>query len=168
MNTLSTILMSTLTLTVLTVSSQNPFPERCTGNWNGQMVVYQQGKAMDTIDVSMQIDALPDTLGWTWRTVYTAPDRTITKDYRLYPVEGTPNQYDLDEGDDLHLYSYVFENRMYSNFMVQGSLLTSVYTLNKDELIFEITSGVDIGKTANDITNFSVMNVQRSVMRRVM
>jgi hypothetical protein len=159
-------ILTFLILSLVTFAQkERPFPEKCEGKWAGNMIIYSQDKAMDTIDVSMVIEALQDTLGWTWRTVYTAPERTITKDYKLYPLGG--NKYDLDEGDDLHLFSYVFENRMYSNFMVQGSLLTSVYTLNGDELIFEITSGRDIGKTANDITNFSVMNLQRSFLRRV-
>jgi len=131
------------------------------------MQLYKQGVVMDTIDVVMNIHPIPDTLCWTWKTIYVTPERTITKDYNLYFKKGSNNEYILDEGEGLQLFSYVFENRMYSNFEVEGSMLTSVYILNNEKLIFEITSGKDIGKTAKDIRNFSVTNLQRSVLKRV-
>ncbi len=76
------------------------------------------------------------------------------------------NYYVLDEGDGLELRSYQSGNSMYSNFAVQGSLLTSRYTLLNDKLIFEITSGSIRDTTANDILNYAIPIVQYSELTR--
>ena len=147
--------------------AQTQFPDKCAGEWEGKMFMYNEGVIVDTVDVSMFIEYRPDSLDWTWKTVYnSAKYPQITKDYKLIKSEEAENKYILDENNGILLYSYVFDNKMYSAFEVMGSLLNSVYILNEDELIFEITSGKDIGKTGNDITNFSVMNLQRSILKR--
>ena len=81
--------------------------------------------------------------------------------------DSNSNYYILDEGEGLELRSYAVGNALFSNFAVQGSLLTSRYVLEGDELIFEITSGRIRDTTANDIINYSVPILQRSVLERV-
>jgi hypothetical protein len=154
-------------LFVISVSAQDYFPDRCMGEWQGKMIIYINGIAVDTIDVSMSVERLPDTTGWTWKTVYVSPGRTISKDYKLYLAEGTKNNFILDENNGILLYAFAANDNLYSNFEVQGNLLTSVYRLENDKLKFEITSGKSLGKTGDDIENYSVSNVQISTLKRV-
>jgi hypothetical protein len=151
----------------LQLIGQSYFPDNCAGIWEGEMLIYHQGNQVNQVDVRMEIERIPDSLKWSWKTEYLAPE-PIVKNYMLILEDPGSNKYTLDENNGILLYSYVFENRMFSNFEVEGNLLTSVYILENNQLIFEISSGKDIGKTENDITNFSVMNLQRTVLKRKM
>jgi hypothetical protein len=52
-------------------------------------------------------------------------------------------------------------------FEVSGVLLTASYEwIDKSNLVFEVTSGKKGESPVKDITNFSVANVQRVVMRK--
>ncbi len=129
------------------------------------MVIHQNGVARDTIPCEMTIESVTKDSIWTWKTVYKG-DQVITKDYRMILPDPGANYYILDEGDGLELRSYAIGNTMFSNFSVQGSLLTSRYSLEEDQLIFEITSGQVRDTTTNDIINYSVPILQRSVLKR--
>lgn len=156
----------TLVLLSFPISGQSYFPDQCTGVWEGQMTIYAEGVAVDSVAVKMTIEKVSDSLIWNWKTEYISEKYPITKDYKLILEDPSSNKYLLDENNGIFLYAYVFGNKMYSNFEVQGTYLSSVYTLQGDELIFEITSGKDIGMTGNDIRNFSIINLQQSILKR--
>lgn len=156
-----------LMVTNLSVSAQESFPDQCIGEWQGVMKIYGQGMLKDSLSVNMSITTMNDTLGWKWKTVYHSPQGEIVKDYTLLPRESSVNEYILDEKNGILLNAYVHGNKMYSNFEVQGSYLNSVYEIKSDTLIFEIVFGKDKGLTGNDITNFSIDGLQRSVLQRI-
>lgn len=131
------------------------------------MSVYYHGKIVDSVDVRMTIAKIPDSLQWSWKTEYLSEKYPITKDYKLILEDASSNKFNLDENNGIYLYSYVFGNKMYSNFEVEGIYLTSVYTISKDVLIFEITSGKDLGTSGNDIRNYSVQNLQKSILKKI-
>jgi len=151
----------------INLNAQDYFPDKCLGIWSGKMHVHSKGIIVDSVDVRMTIEKIPDSLHWMWKTEYISEKYPVTKNYKLILENPASNKFTLDENNGILLYSYVFGNKMFSNFEVQGTMLTSVYILGEDELIFEITSGKEIGKTGNEITNFSILNLQRSVLKRV-
>ena len=110
------------------------------------------------------VEAMKDSV-WTWKTTYHG-EPPIIKDYRMIHPDKSSNYFVLDEGEGLELRSYQSGNSMFSNFWVQGSLLTSRYHLDDETLIFEITSGSIRDTTANDIINYSVPIVQYSKLTR--
>ncbi len=142
------------------------FPEQCAGEWQGNTVIFRNGVPMDTIPCGMSIAQVVSDSIWTWKTTYYGASPVI-KDYRMILPDRNTNYYILDEGDGLELRSYQSGSSMYSNFAVQGSLLTSRYTLDEGKLIFEITSGSISDTTANDILNYSIPIVQYSELTRV-
>ena len=155
-----------LLLFTFPISGQNYFPDQCTGVWEGLMTIYANGEAKDSVPVKMTIEKVPDTLIWKWKTEYLSEKYPITKDYKLVLEDPTSNRYLLDENNGIFLYAYVYGNKMYSNFEVEGTYINSVYILNGDELIFEITSGKESGMTTNDIRKFSILNLQQSILKR--
>jgi len=161
------LILCLLMVTPILISAQESFPDQCIGEWKGVMKIYGQGMLKDSLPVSMTITSITDTMAWKWKTIYRSPQGEIVKDYTLFPGEAYINEYILDEKNGIFLNAYVHGNKMYSNFEVQGSYLSSVYELKDDALIFEIIFGKDKGLTGNDITNFSVDGLQRSVLHRI-
>jgi len=150
-----------------TLSAQDYFPDKCAGKWEGQMVLFSKGEIVDSVNVKMDIERNADSLSWKWKTVYNSLKFNVTKDYKLILEDTESNKYTMDENNGILLYSYVFDNKMYGSFFVNDLLLNSVYSLEGDKLIFEISSGKSIGESGEGIVNYSVSNLQRSILSRV-
>jgi hypothetical protein len=98
---------------------------------------------------------------------YLSEKMPMVKDYVLKLKDKEKGIYSTDEGGGLELMDYQFGNKLYSVFEVSGVLLTASYEwIDKSNLVFEVTSGKKGESPVKDITNFSVANVQRVVMRK--
>jgi hypothetical protein len=149
------------------VKAQTPFPEKCLGNWKGMMYIYSQGVLRDSVPVKMTIAKTSDPNTWTWKTEYLSAKMPQTKDYLLRLKDKEKNSYVTDEGGGVELNNYVFGNKMYDVFEVQGITLTSTYEIVGKNLVFEVTSGKKLETSAQGITNFSVNNLQRVVLEKM-
>lgn len=157
---------------ILTVSaspsfSQQLFGDRCLGAWEGMMHIYSKGSLKDSVKIKFTVAKIQGTDSWTWKTEYLSPTRPMVKDYVLRLVDKEKSSYVTDEGGGLVLNDYLFGDKLYNIFEVQGITLTSTYELVGNNLIFEVTSGKELPEKAQDVTNFSVDNLQRAVMRRI-
>lgn len=142
------------------------FPEKCLGVWNGTMEIYARGEIKDRVDVILTVARTKTPSDFTWRTEYLSKTRPMTKDYVMRVLDVAKGLYETDEGGGVRLSEYLFGNKLYNVFEVQGVMLTATYELRGDELIFEVTSGKKAGTVEGGVTNFSVDNVQRVVFRR--
>lgn len=152
---------------VQTGFAQSYFPERCKGEWEGVMHIYQKGVLKDSVRVEFSVTSI-DKNSWTWKTKYISDKFPMTKDYVLRLSDSSGNRYMVDEGGGVALYDYLFGNKLYSVFETHNILLTSSYELTtKGELIFEVTSGKKIqGKDTDEVINYTVDSVQRIVLQR--
>ncbi len=146
--------------------AQTNFAEKCLGVWEGTMKIYAAGALKDTVKVRLTVakTAKPDE--YAWKTEYFSPTRPVVKDYRLRVDDAAKGVYVTDEGDGVELVNYLFEDKLYNVFEVQGIVLTAVYELRGAELIFEVTSGKKLNETKG-VTNFSVGNLQRVVFKKI-
>ena len=145
--------------------AQASFPEEYLGIWQGTLYIYSQGALRDSVQTRMTVAATSDSSAWTWKTEYFMPKTPVVKDYVLRQNDEQPH-YVLDEGDGIVLNAYLLNDQLLSTYEVQGSLLTSRYRREGDQLIFEITSGKQMS-TTQGVTNYSVASLQRAVLRRV-
>lgn len=144
------------------------FPTSWVGKWSGKMLIYTQGATKDSVNVEMTINPAEEPNSWRWKTVYLSPKNPITKDYTLKTADAAKGHYWLDEGDGIVLDAYLLGNKLFHLFGVSGLYLTATYELQGDTLVFEVTSGKWLNTTGNDVTNYSVLNLQRSRLRRVL
>ena len=91
----------------------------------------------------------------------------MTKDYVLRLKDAAKNLYVTDEGGGIELTDHLFANKLYSVFETHDIVLTSTYELSGRELIFEVTSGKKQGVPNQEVTNYSVDNLQRVVFKKV-
>ncbi|MDW3646606.1 MAG: hypothetical protein R8P61_06080 [Bacteroidia bacterium] len=153
-------------LLCLGVNAQQSFPERCEGLWEGTMYISSKGQLRDSVGIIFTVEKMQEENAWVWRTKYISEKFPMTKDYILRLQDDKNQVYLTDEGDGIVLYDYLFGDKLYSVFETGGILLTASYELRGEELIFEVTSGKVQEEKVKDISNYSVNNVQRVVLRR--
>ena len=143
------------------------FADRCEGTWQGMMYMYHQNSNRDSLNVSLEVERLPQENSWKWKTSYEAKPEKIIKDYTLILVDAEKGRYIIDEGDGIKLDCYQYDQKLYSTFSVNESLLTATYEIRADSLLFEVTSG-ERGEATGDSTifNYSVQHVQKVVFQR--
>ena len=147
--------------------SQIYFPDRCKGNWEGMMYIYQKGVLKDSVGILFSVTP-EEKNDWNWKTEYLSNKFPLIKNYTLKLEDTTSNRYVVDEGGGILLYDYLYDNKLYAVFETHDILLTSTYELKNDnELIFEVTSGKKLsGKTTDEVLNYSVESLQRVVLRK--
>jgi hypothetical protein len=83
----------------------------------------------------------------------------------------------VDEQNSIFLDAYVLSNKLISHFSVMGTEITSIYTLEGEEMVFEIiVNEADIlNKTGNtlidgeeipEVLNYAVTSYQRAVLKK--
>lgn len=152
-------------LAFFTAFSQDLFPDRCLGQWQGTMHIYFAGQLRDSVPIRFTVTPI-DSVSWTWRTEYLSEKLPMTKDYILRIKDKQRQMYVTDEGDGIELSDYLFGNKLYSIFETEGILLTASYELHDGELIFEVTSGKMAENSTNGVQSHPVSSVQRAVLKR--
>jgi len=144
------------------------FPERCEGNWKGNLFIWSQGVMSQNLTVHLTVQKLTDSLnGWIWKTTYFGDlIDPVIKDYTLHEGDTRNGIYVLDEGDGIKLLNYVFGDKMFCVFSYKRTMLTSSYELVGENLIFEVTSGNKINRKKKHVRNFSVDFLQGVIFTR--
>ena len=164
-NLIFTSTYSFLSSYCMNLYAQELFADKCEGQWKGIMYIYGKGQIRDSVPVELivQKTSLPRT--WVWKTVYLSNKNPMEKNYKLVLKDTASQTYLIDEGDGIELWSYYFNNKLYSVFETHDVMLTSSYELQGDELIFEVASGKKI-EDRKEVTNYSVLSLQRVVFKR--
>jgi hypothetical protein len=148
-------------------NAQTSFPDKCLGVWSGMMHIYNNETLKDSVQVKFTVAKTSDVNGWIWKTEYLSTKMPVIKDYFLRLKDKEKNVYVIDEGEGLELTAYLFKNKLYSVFETHEILLTSSYELVGNRLIFEVTSGKKLSGVGKEVTNYSVTNLQRVVLRKI-
>jgi hypothetical protein len=151
---------------ITSIFAQASFPEKCLGVWTGTMHIYNRGSLVDSVPIKLNVTRTnaPDT--FIWKTEYLSTKNPMVKDYKLVISDAGKGVFKTDEGDGIFLIDYLFENKLYSVFETQGILLTSTYEWLGNQIIFEVTSGKEL-QTINGVKSYSVLNLQKAVLRKM-
>ena len=135
------------------------------GNWEGIMYIYGKGKLRDSVPVVLTVATIDD-FTLVWRTEYKSASQPMIKDYKMKLIDSDGGIYGTDEGNGLVLTNYLIEKSLYSVFQVQGILLTAIYRLEGDQIVFEVTSGKKDTLDMQGVSNFSVSSIQKVHLKR--
>ncbi len=164
------LIRSLLTLLLLFTASffihaQESFPEKCLGTWEGTLYIYKAGQLKDSVQVNLEVERTGDPNAFTWVTTYASEQYPMVKDYIFRVQEPSSQTYIMDEGDDTALLMYGFDNKVYSLFETENTMLSSTYELKRDTLYFEVNSA---GQQATGpvVTSFEIGYLQKAVFTR--
>lgn len=153
------------------------FPESWIGKWQGTLEIFKGETVVQR--VPMYLDhAETDTVGvYIWALIYGEDLKAGRRNYLLREKNKEMGHWIVDEQNSIFLDSYVLSNKLISHFSVMGTEITSIYTLEGEELIFEIIvnkaeilnkSGATIkdGEEIPEVLNYAVTSYQRAVLKR--
>lgn len=166
MNFSKTIFIILFSCFVSNLIAQENFANKCVGKWEGMMYIYGKGQLRDSVAVELLVQKTNQDTVWKWKTSYLSKTMPAVKDYNLILKDVKSQTYTTDEGDGIQLMDYQFNNKLYSVFETHGVMLTSSYELSGNQLIFEVSSGKKLDDK-KDVTNYSVLNLQRVVFNKV-
>ena len=94
------------------------------------MYIWSRGTVVDSVEVKLTILKNSESpKRWIWKTEYLSESMPVIKDYQLVERDSLRGLYGTDEGDGIELKNYLFGNKLYSAFDVDGIMLTSSYEL---------------------------------------
>ncbi|MCB0686346.1 MAG: hypothetical protein KDC53_07470 [Saprospiraceae bacterium] len=161
-------LLTALTTTITAQNSQKYFGDHCVGNWKGTMLMYNDGILSDSVAVLFEVSKIENEDNWIWRTTYQTAAKEIIKDYILKLEDAEKGQYIIDEKDGILLNCFQVENKLFSIFSVGENLLTAIYQITDEQIIFEVTSGKKEQATGDGtISNYSINHLQKVVLKKI-
>jgi hypothetical protein len=147
------------------------FPKLCEGTWEGTMELWSGGKVNSTIGIKLYVAPVKgEQVKWIWNTSYYVDgkeDTTFAKNYYMVERDAATGRYVMDEGNGIMLDCHTYGNKLYSIFTVKKEILTAVYELKGDELIFEVTAGTRLKGKQMGVTSYTTDYVQRAVFKKV-
>ena len=149
------------------------FPDDFFGNYKGTLTI-NNSRGEQQIPMEFHLQATDSTDQFTYTLVYGEGDARQERLYTLKTLDSKAGTYVVDENNGIILDDKVVANRMYSLFEVQGNLLTTFITFEKDQLLFEIvfaskenartTYAENEAKT--EVISYPISTVQRAILKK--
>lgn len=117
------------------------FPQSWLGNWIGDLNIYKENKLVQTIPMELEMAAIDTSDNFVWAIIYGEDKVVGRRSYELEILDDEKGIYRVDEKNSINLESYLFGNKLYSQFSVMESQLLCTYEKVDDKMIFEIISG---------------------------
>jgi len=114
------------------------FPAQWEGRWEGTLrIVFP---AVQPREVPMALEILPiDSTHWHWRLIYNVRGEEDLRDYVLQPVKIKQGRWQIDERNGIVLGARLIDKSLFSLFEVDNQMLMARYSLEGDQIRFEIT-----------------------------
>ncbi|HZS49070.1 MAG TPA: hypothetical protein VFC63_28635 [Blastocatellia bacterium] len=123
----------------ITTAPPQTLPSRWEGDWKGDSkLTWVNGKIEDCA-VELRISSIPNSNAKAWHLVYAFSDRKEVRDYELKPVDGSPGLFVIDEKNGFLIDNRLIDNAFYSQFTINGNLVTTRFELQRDTILVENT-----------------------------
>lgn len=110
-----------------------------TGNFSGEVSIYNEKGLAQTVSMQLNILQLSDT-SFQWKIIYGEGENADIRDYRLFSNPNDKNQHILDELNGIKLYLSYINEGLYSWFGLNSSELLLSYELRDGQIQFSAVS----------------------------
>ena len=114
------------------------FPATWTGIWKGDLDIYSNGKKGRTLPMTLTILPQGDSIQWSIQY-----DTMDTRPYTLKLVDKEKGIYLVDEHNTIKLETYLFGNKLLSQYTVMGNQITIMEEKRRNSIIFEVMMSKD-------------------------
>lgn len=109
------------------------------GEWVGSLEIYNTKGLAQTLNMRVKHFKTDTAEVFGWYLIYGDDLEKGTRAYYLKTINEEEGHYQVDEKNSIFLDTYMIGNKMISTFDVDGSLISSIYTLMDDgDMMFEI------------------------------
>ncbi|MEM7187958.1 MAG: hypothetical protein AAF466_15020 [Bacteroidota bacterium] len=154
-------------------SQEINFPDDYFGMYSGPLDII--GKSgTQTIDMEFHLQPTDSVGNYQYKLVYIMNGDRQERDYTLVEKNKATGTYIVDENNGIILDDKVVGNRMYSLFEVNGTLLTTFITFEKDHMVFEIVTSRTKDQRVTypdsdpntEVISYPVGAIQRAVLQK--
>lgn len=151
---------------------QAGLPSSWDGVWKGATTLSWASGKVENADMELRVSPIQGGQTKAWKVVYTFSDRREVREYEMRPSEGAGRLL-MDEKNGFLIDNYLAGDTLYSQFTINGNLVTTRFELRGDAIEVELTmfdvksprltrlKGGDF-----EVASFSPKYVQRGVLRR--
>ncbi len=172
-------LFTLLTFTLSTAQDSLSFPRSWTGNWTGELEIYNASGLIQRVFMGLNIQPTDSAGVFTWEVTYGEGEEKQVRPYSLKTIDAKRGHYATDEHNSIILDSYWVAGKLIEVFSVEGTLLiTTTQQLDENTLLWEIivSSETPVATTGNteidgekipEVKSFPVPALQRALLTRV-
>ncbi len=146
------------------------FPTDWAGIWKGDLDIYKNGQLSQSLPMTLTILPQGDSIQWTIQY-----DTLSTRPYTLKSVDKKKGIYLVDEHNSIQLESYLFGQKLLSQYTVMGNQITIMEEKKDNTILFEvimsknepvsITGGQKIGEEdIPEVKTYPVKIYQRAIL----
>ena len=150
---------------VLPPKKGDNFPESWFGTWEGTLDIYNAKGVQQSIPMACVMSAT-DTAGvYNWHIIYGTDREKGLRPYLLRTVDASKGKYLCDEMNTIKMESYLFGNKLFCSYSVEGNALMSIYEKTADgKMLFEIIFGKEkaVSETGNQVFKGDTIPVVKS------
>jgi hypothetical protein len=160
-------------------SAQTDFPASWTGNWTGQLDIFNGNGKVQSVQMTIEIHPLDtSTTGrYAFGLIYGSKEQDW-RPYELVPVDPKRGFYRVDEKNSIVMESFLYGSKLLCWFVVQNNRILCTYEKTDAEtMVFEVVSGNEkpvstTGKTTQgaeeipEVNTYPVAVFQRAVLKK--
>jgi hypothetical protein len=153
---------------------QQGLPPSWDGVWKGSTTLTWASGKVEAADMELHVSPIPGGRAKVWKTVYAFSDRREIREYEIRLLEeGGASRFVVDEKNGFLIDNYLADDTLYSQFTINGNLVTTRFALRGDTIEVELTmfdvKNPRVTKLTGgsfEVASFSPKYVQRGILRR--
>lgn len=123
---------------IKTIQKENVFPDDWFGYWTGDLNIYNSKGLKQVVPMALDLSKT-DTIGlYNWAIIYGSDSTAQKRNYQLKEIDKSNGHYVIDEKNGIFLDAYYLNNDLISIFEVMGNSLITSYSLNDNQITFDI------------------------------
>jgi hypothetical protein len=157
---------------------KDTFPYAWFGTWAGNLEIYNSKGLSQTVPMKLVKGPTDETGVFQWNIIYGTDLEKGLRPYLLRTIDASKGLYLHDEMNSIKMEAYYLGGKLFSNFSVEGNILTSIEEKDGDKIKFEIIFGkekpvsetggkVVNGDTISTVKTLPVIINQRAVLTRI-
>ncbi len=158
--------------------SKDSFPYAWFGTWAGNLEIYNSKGLSQTVPMQLVKGPTDESGVFQWNIIYGTDLEKGLRPYLLRTIDASKGFYQHDEMNSIKMEAYYLGGKLFSNFIVEGNLLTSIEEKEGDKIKFEIIFGkdkaisetggkVEKGDTISTVKTLPVLINQRAILTRI-
>jgi len=153
-------------------AGQMGLPAAWDGVWRGTTTLFWAMGKVETAAMELHVSPLTDGKAKTWQVSYEFSDRREARAYEIRPADGA-GRFIIDEKNGFLIDNYLSGNTLYSQFTINGNLVTTRFELQGKTMAVELTMfdarnprRTKLTGGNFEVASFSPKYIQRGILRR--
>ena len=155
-------------------AGQMGLPAAWDGVWRGTTTLSWAMGKVETAAMELHVSPLANSNAKAWQVSYEFSDRREARAYEIRPAdEGGAGRFIIDEKNGFLIDNYLSGNTLYSQFTINGNLVTTRFELQGETMAVELTMfdasnprRTKLTGGSFEVASFSPKYIQRGILQR--